>query len=145
MRVYASLPLSGWVREAGRDILRGAELALERRPGAADLVVADTAGDDREALAAAHARRAVADPDAIAYLGDFNSSQVAETAPILGEAGMLQVAPVATWAELRGRTLVRIMPHDGIGARAIADWLDDHGVGELLIVHDHDLGYGIPV
>jgi branched-chain amino acid transport system substrate-binding protein len=145
MRVYASLPLSGWAREAGREVLRGAELALERMPGAAELVVADTAGEDREALAIEHARRAAADPDAIAYLGDFHSSQLAATAPLLSEARLLQVAPVATWTGLRGDTLVRIAPHDGVGARAIAAWLDDAGVGELLIVHDHDEGYGVPV
>lgn len=145
MRVYASLPLSGPQRAAGREVLRGAELALERRPGAAELVIADTASEDRDALAVAHAHRAAEDPDAIAYLGDFHSSQVAATAPLLGEARLLQVAPVATWTGLRGETLVRITPHDGVGARAIAAWLIEHGVTELLVVHDHDEGYGIPV
>jgi ABC-type branched-subunit amino acid transport system substrate-binding protein len=52
---------------------------------------------------------------------------------------------VATFAGLGGPTLVRIMPHDGAGARAIADWLSDAGVGELLVVHDHDEDYGVPV
>jgi hypothetical protein len=37
------------------------------------------------------------------------------------------------------------MPHDGVGARAIAGWLVDAGVHELLVVHDHDDGYGVPV
>jgi branched-chain amino acid transport system substrate-binding protein len=68
-----------------------------------------------------------------------------ETAPVLGGAGVLQVAPVATFAGLEGSTLVRLMPHDGVGARAIAGWLLDAGVRELLVVHDHDDGYGVPV
>jgi len=68
-----------------------------------------------------------------------------ETAPVLGDAGVLQVAPVATFIGLRGPTLVRLMPHDGVGARAIADWLVDVRVRELLVVHDHDEGYGMPV
>ncbi len=68
-----------------------------------------------------------------------------ESAPILGEAGLLQVAPVATFADLRGLTLVRLMPHDGVGARAIADWLVEVGAQELLIVHDHDADYGVAV
>jgi hypothetical protein len=33
-------------------------------------------------------------------------------------------------------------PHDGVGARAIADWLAGAGVTELLVVHDHDPYYG---
>lgn len=37
------------------------------------------------------------------------------------------------------------MPHDRVGARAIAGWLADVGVGELLVVHDHDDWYGVPV
>jgi branched-chain amino acid transport system substrate-binding protein len=145
-RVYASLPLSGPVGRLGREVLRGAELELERRgPPDVEIVPLDSAGDDREAQAVANARRAAADPEALAYLGDFHSSQVVDTSPILGAAGMLQVAPVATLAGLAGPTLVRLTPHDGVGARAIADWLEGRGVGELLVVHDHDEGYGVPV
>jgi branched-chain amino acid transport system substrate-binding protein len=70
---------------------------------------------------------------------------VLETAPILGEAGVLEVAPAATFIGLEGPTLVRLMPHDGVGARAVADWLARAGVRELLVVHDHDQGYGVPV
>lgn len=52
---------------------------------------------------------------------------------------------MATFAGLGGPTLVRLMPHDGVGARALADWLAQAGVAELLVVHDHDEGYGVPV
>jgi ABC-type branched-subunit amino acid transport system substrate-binding protein len=124
-------------------VLRGAELALAK--GATEVVVLDSSGVDREAQAVAHARQAAADEAAVAYLGDFHSSQVHETAPILGAAGLVQVAPVATRADLRGPTLVRLMPHDGVGAQAVAGWLEKNGVGELLVVHDHDSEYGIPV
>jgi hypothetical protein len=68
-----------------------------------------------------------------------------ETAPLLGDAGLLAVAPVATFIELHGPTLVRLMPHDGVGARAIAAWLAGGGVSELLVVHDHDRDYGVAV
>lgn len=144
-RVYASLPLTGPALSCGRDVLRGAELALERERAPVELVALDSFGEDREEQAAGNARRAAADGDALAYLGDFHSSQVLETAPLLSEAGLLQVTPVATFADLRGPTLVRLMPHDGVGARAIADWLVDVGARELLIVHDHDADYGVAV
>jgi branched-chain amino acid transport system substrate-binding protein len=143
-RVYVSVPLHGPQGAAGREVLRGAELALERA-GGAELVVLDGFGEDRDGTGVANAERAAADADALAYLGDFHSSQVACTAPILAEAGLLQVAPVATYAGLAGDTLVRIMPHDGVGARAIAGWLQGVGVGELLVVHDYGDGYGEPV
>jgi ABC-type branched-subunit amino acid transport system substrate-binding protein len=37
------------------------------------------------------------------------------------------------------------MPHDGVGAAAIADWLVDVEARELLVVHDHDADYGFAV
>jgi hypothetical protein len=139
-RVYASLPLTGAAGSPGREVLRGAELALERSQEAdVELIALGSFGEDREALAVANARRAADDPRALAYLGDFHSSQVMETAPVLGDAGVLQVAPVATFVGLHGATLVRLVPHDGVGARAMAVWLVDAGVRELLVVHDHDV------
>jgi branched-chain amino acid transport system substrate-binding protein len=143
-RIYASLPLSGPAARLGRDVLRGVRLACDGADGV-ELVVLDSFGEDRDEQAVANARRAVDDAAAVAYVGDFHSSQVLETAPILGDAGLLQVAPVATFAELRGSTLVRLMPHDGVGAQAIADWLVGVGAEELLIVHDHDANYGVAV
>ena len=52
---------------------------------------------------------------------------------------------MATYAGLYGDTLVRLTPHDGVGAHAIAAWLAEHGVGDVLIVHDYGDEYGEPV
>ena len=145
-RIYASLPLSGPGGDAGREVLSGAERVLERSgDGAAELAVFDTGGDAREARAEDAARLAADDDAAVAYLGDFHSNQVAVTQPILGTAGLLQVAPVATWVALGGPTLICLLPDDRAGAAAIAGWLVGAGVSDLLVVHDHDQGYGIPV
>jgi branched-chain amino acid transport system substrate-binding protein len=142
-RVYVSLPLTGPGARLGRQVLRGAELAGD---GRVETVVLDSGGDDRrEERAVSNAVRAAEDPACVAYLGDFFSDQVQATAPILGHAGVLAVAPVATYAGLYGSTLVRLSPHDGVGARAAADWLGKTGVGSLLVVHDHDSFYGEPV
>jgi branched-chain amino acid transport system substrate-binding protein len=137
-RVYASLPLTD---PLGRRLLRGAELALERAGPVAELMALDSS----DGRAPANAERAAADDAAIAYLGDAYSVDVLRSAPVLGAAGLLAVAPVATYSELRGDTLVRLMPHDGVGAEAIAAWLVEHDVGELLVLHDHDEDYGVPV
>src|SRR4051812_33372539 len=122
------------------------QLAAEGARGAGVELVALDSFDhqDRDAAALRCAERAAGDAKAIAYLGDFHSSQVHVTQPVLGAAGLLQVAPVATWVGLGGATLVRLSPHDGIGAEAIAAWLSAVGVGSLLVVHDHDEGYGRP-
>ena len=129
-RIYASLDRSG----APGDVLRGAQLALEAR-GGAELVVLDEPDP----------HRAAQDPDALAYLGEFRSAHVRHTAEVLGEAGLLQVAPVATWIGLGGPTLVRLMPHDGVLARGIARWMAAAPIRRVLVVHDHDDEYGIPV
>jgi branched-chain amino acid transport system substrate-binding protein len=145
-RVYVSLPLTGPSARPGRDLLRGAELALEQaEPAGVEPVVLDSGGEDRDGRAAANARRAAEDREALAYLGDFHSSQVLASAPVLAAAGLLTVAPVATFIGLRGATLVRLSPHDGVCARTIAGWLQEAGVQEVLVVHDHDPGYGSPV
>jgi branched-chain amino acid transport system substrate-binding protein len=102
-RVYASLPLSGPHGHAGGELLRGAELARERG-GAVELVALDSV----HGRAMANAERAGADPRALAYLGDYHSSEVLETAPLLAAAGLLAVAPVATFVGLSGATLVRL-------------------------------------
>src|SRR4051812_32055247 len=120
MKVYVSLPLTGRSAQHGRDVLRGAELALERS-GGVEIELLDA---PQHEPVFANAERAAADPEAGAYLGDLHSANVAESAPVLGEAGLLQVAPVATWVGLAGNpTLVRLSPDDEMGARAVADWL----------------------
>jgi ABC-type branched-subunit amino acid transport system substrate-binding protein len=145
-RIYVSLPLSGPLATAGRDVLRGAQLALEAAgDDTPELVVLDSAPGDRDARAEGHAHAATGDRDALGYLGDFHSSQVARTAPILGAAGLLAVAPAATKTGLAGATLVRLTPDDAAGAAATADWMAEHGIAEVLVVHDHDGDYGLPV
>src|SRR4051794_13682268 len=127
-RVYASLQRTG----AEGEVLRGAQLALG---GRAELVV----------LEAPDPQRAAADPEAHGYLGEFRSADVDHTAPVLAEAGLLQVAPVATWIELGGPALVRLMPHDGVLAHGIARWMAGQRIARVLVIHDHDDVYGVPV
>jgi branched-chain amino acid transport system substrate-binding protein len=145
-RIYLSAPLHGSAARLARDLLRGAELALEAaRAAAVELVVLDSSGPGDATQALANARRAADDAQALAYVGDFHSAHVHVTAPVLAAAGLLQVAPVATWVGLGGPTLVRLSPHDGVGAASIAGWLAERDVDEALVVHDRDDGYGRPV
>jgi ABC-type branched-subunit amino acid transport system substrate-binding protein len=104
-RVYASLPLTGPLAAAGRDVLRGAQVALETADGAApELVALDGFGRDRDGQALANARRAVGDEAALAYLGDFHSSQVAAVAPSSALRGCCRSRPwprTPAWAATR--------------------------------------------
>ena len=145
-RVYASLPLTGPSGAAGRDVLRGAELALERaaRPRC-QLVVLDSAGADREARAGANARTAASDPGPSPTSATSTPRRCNAPPRSSAEAGLLAVAPVATFTGLRGPTLVRLTPDDRAGAgRSRRGW-PATGARELLVVHDHDDGYGLPV
>lgn len=132
MRVLASLPQTGPLA----DVLRGAELAAEQT--GIELVVPKRS-------ATSGIRRALKNSDVVAYLGELRSGDVMRSSLMLGEAGILQVAPIATFIELGGPTLIRLAPHDGIGALAIAEWLARRKVKRLLIVHDHGDHYGEPV
>jgi ABC-type branched-subunit amino acid transport system substrate-binding protein len=144
-RVYASLPLTGPSAAAGRELLLGLELALARSGSDVELVRLDSFSPDRDEQALANAERAIQDASCLAYVGDFHSSQVLVTAPLLSAAGLLHVAPVATFTGLTGQTLVRLWPHDGIGAAAVADWLAAEGLTPVLVVHDYGDEYGEPV
>jgi ABC-type branched-subunit amino acid transport system substrate-binding protein len=61
-RIYASLPLTGRSGKLGREVLRGAELAVERAGGSLPgLVVLDSGGADRDSRAVANATQAAND------------------------------------------------------------------------------------
>ena len=139
------MPLTGPSAAAGRELLLGLELALARGKSDVELVTLDSYSPDRDEQALANARRAIEDASCLAYVGDFHSSQVLVTAPVLGAAGLLQVAPVATFIGLSGETLVRLWPHDGVGAAAVANWLALERLSPVLVVHDYGDEYGEPV
>jgi ABC-type branched-subunit amino acid transport system substrate-binding protein len=145
-RVYVSLPLTGPPAVHGRDVLRGIELAHQAAGEPVGLIVADTGGRNRRRRAVGHAEAAAGDDRAVGYLGDFHSTQVAATAPLLGRASVLQVAPTATDPRLGSPTLVCLMPDDRQVAGTIADWLVTGSVERLLVVHDYgDGGYAAPL
>lgn len=142
-RVYVSLPLSGPAAQHGREMLCGAQRAVERAN--IGLAVADTGGRAQNRLAVAHAKAAADDPRAVAYLGDFSSRQVVVTAPILERAGILQVAPIASLEKLRSDTLIRLVAGGRVGGATIGDWLLDVDAGELLVVHDYGDDHAEPL
>jgi branched-chain amino acid transport system substrate-binding protein len=108
-----------------------------------------------------NARKAVGDDNTIAYLGEFNSGASAISAPLLNEAGILQVSPSNTYVGLTrsegaekgepqkyqpsgSKTFARVVPADHIQAAAQVSWMKDEGVTKLFILNDKEVyGKGI--
>ncbi len=163
--VYVSMPLRGPGEVDGRDVVRGAKLALADAKGrAGELAVRavyldDTSGRGArarwsQAVAAANARNAAEDSSAIAYLGDFDSGATRASLPITNEARMLQVSPASAAVDLvqpflgagdrvpeevqatGERTFGRVIPSDEVQAEAAAGWAKRLGARRVGTVSD---------
>ena len=170
LTIYSSLPLVGDARAQSEDIVRAEVLAVEQsggHPGGFTIKYVSLddatrrAGKWTPSRTAANARRAAADPTAIAYLGEFNSGATSISLPILNEAGILQLSPSNTYAGLtraegaeRGepekyypagtRTFGRLVPADHLQAAAVAALLQAERVKRVFIVDDNEVyGHGL--
>lgn len=155
-RVYSSLPHDG----PRRDVHLGAVLAFEEHAPrdvehvALNATRPDMAGHDWEVgQVTDNARRAAADPRTMAYVGDAATGATATSMPILGTAGIAQVAPAGTYTGLtraegaaagepaafrgeHGVNLVRVMPADHLLARAAVKWMRALDTRRLMVVGD---------
>lgn len=159
-RVYSSLPHSG----ERADVHLAAKLAAEEGPAdvehvALDSTRRDVPGRDWEVgVVTGNARRAAADPRAAAYVGETASGASAVTMPILGAAGIAQIAPGGTYTGLTraegaeegepgryrgdgGPHFVRVIPADHLQAAAALSWMRRLGTRRLLTVSDGEF-YG---
>jgi branched-chain amino acid transport system substrate-binding protein len=162
--VYVSMPLRGPSGAAGRDVVRGARMALAAAEGTAAkpkvraVYLDDTAGsasDARwsQAVVGANARRATEDTTAIAYIGDFESGATRTSEPITNAAHLLQISPASTAVDLvrpflgsdqlpvveeQGgeRTFGRVIPDDQAQAVAAATWVRKLGIRRVELVGD---------
>lgn len=100
LRVYTSLELPG-----GAGLVRAQQLALSDAGGRAgghevELVVLNASGPERRVAAEridANVYKAVSDPRAVAYIGESNSESTALAMPRVNRAGLLHLAPSATY------------------------------------------------
>ena len=169
--IYSSLPLQGATRDNSLDVQKGVTLALEQHNAkAGSCTVEYKKLDDSTAQAgkwdagatSANARRVAGDDNAIALIGEFNSSASAISIPITNEAGILQVSPANTALELtkdagpddKGapekyypsgeRHYGRVVPADHIQGSAQAEWMKEVGVTKLYTLDDTEV-YGVGV
>ncbi len=142
--IYSSLPLQGANSAQTLPTVNGMKLALSEAGGkAGQFTIKYTSLDDSTAAkgtydltqCAANARKVATDPQAVAYLGEFNSGCTEVSLPILNQAGVPMISPANTWVgitfALKGasapgepqkyyptgnRTYLRILPTDAIQA-----------------------------
>lgn len=167
--VYSSLPLRGPAAPEGRSIARGIRLAL-REAGSRDGMYVVRYRSLTDAIpghgpwdaqqTAANARKALIDPAAVAYIGEFDSAATQISLPILNQAGIPQISPWSPYVGLtqtvpgttapgepghyyptRVRTFLRIAPDDAVQAGAMLQTLHDQDCSRLAILHS---GAGAP-
>lgn len=151
IRIYSSLPLTGSSKEQTDTVVNAMKLALEdftkgtNKIG--DFTIDYQSLDDATAAKGqwdadqekANANKAVNDPDAMIYLGTFNSGAAKVSIPILGGANMAMISPANTYTGLtkniagiteanepdiyypnKVRNYFRVVTEDGVQGPAVA-------------------------
>lgn len=170
VKIVSSLPRTGSAKQQSDTLVRGIRMAFEEagwRAGPYRVEYLDL--DDSTAAAgqwtsegeAANARRALQDPDVVAYIGTFNSGAAKVSMPILNLGDLLMVSPANTAVGLTkpglgepgepavyrptGRlNYVRVVPADDLQGPLSADWAKARGVKRAYILDDNEVyGKGI--
>ena len=169
--VYSSMPLQGPAEAHAAAIVNGVKLALKQAgESAGRWAINYISLDDSTAAAgqwdpvrcAANARRAAADPNAVYYVGEFNSGCSEVSIPILNQANVPQVSPVNTYVGLTThdpgsapgepskyypagkRTYLRISARDTVQAAALLTAMHRDGCRRVAIANDQEAyGHGL--
>jgi branched-chain amino acid transport system substrate-binding protein len=164
LTIYTALPFEGPQAQLMESIEQGEELAI-RQNGTivgGHLIIlqpeydsSSSAGGWDPADAAAAAATATQNPDAIAYIGDFDSGATATSLPITNAAGLLQVSPASPYVGLtstssydgkgepgsyyasNSRTFARLIPSDVYEASAMVSFMHSLGVRSVYVLTDN--------
>ena len=170
VKIVSSLPRTGSAKQQSDTLVRGIRMAIEEAEGRAGpfrveyLDLDDStaaAGQWTSEAEAANARRALQDPDVVAYIGTFNSGAAKVSMPILNLGDLLMVSPANTAVGLTkpglgapgepevyrptGRlNYMRVVPADDLQGPLSADWAKQRGVKRVSILDDNEVyGKGI--
>lgn len=172
IRVYSSLPLTGSSAGQTTTIVNAINLAIEQKTDGGlvcdgkfkiDYVSLDdataAAGQWDAAKEQENANKAVSDPDAMAYIGTFNSGAAKVSIPILNQANpgpLAMVSPANTYPGLTKvadvgepdvyyptgkRNYTRVVAADDIQGAVAAKWARSLGARRVYILDDTQL-YG---
>ena len=149
-------PLSGDLAEVGNGIKNGVDLAINQANKAGTVkgyTIKLDANDDtaKPDVGAQAASKLVSDSSVVGVVGPLNSSVAKSVAPVLSQAGLVEISPSNTGVELTGReallsggtqtrpnkTYFRVVATDDIqgpfGGRYL---VKDAGKKKIAIVHD---------
>ena len=165
LTVYSSVPSRGVLAREGRAVAAAQRLALEDAKGRAGgrrvrLVQLDSAGAGDApwdpAEIESNARRAADDPAAVAYLGELGLGGSAVSVPVTNAEGLLQVSAGEALPSLTrpapggggegparyypegGRSFLRLVPHGGLQADVLVDWVRERGARSITVVRDEE-------
>ena len=165
--IVSSLPRTGSANAQTTTIVNGIRLAIEQAGNRVGNFTVkyedwDDASPERGAwdpsVEAANARKAVADPSVVAYIGTYNSGAAKIAMPILNQAELVMVSPGNTYTGLTkpglgektepscyrpsGKvTYFRVVPADDVQGTVGATWAAEMGVKKAFVLHDREL-YG---
>jgi branched-chain amino acid transport system substrate-binding protein len=168
IRIYSSVPMNGF-----QSIVHGAQMAFAEANNQAgsfkiDFVPLNGAkeigGKWSAEVELANARRAVEDPDAMLYIGTYNSGAAKISIPVLNRVNMAMISPGNTYPGLTKpgtgtagepwtyfplgvRNYFRVVPADDLqGAAAAAFAANTLGAKTVYVLDDRELyGHGIAV
>ncbi len=173
IKIYSSFPLTGSSEKIGGDSVEAIKMALEDRGNAAggfaityealDDGIAANQGAWDAGKESENANRAINDPDAMVYIGTFNSGAAKIGIPILNQANpgpMPMISGGATYPGLTKstpyndqgepdlyyptgtRNFMRVVPADDVQGPAAANWaFNTLGSKKVYVLHDNQL-YG---
>lgn len=110
--IYSSLPLTGFQQHEAETLANAMRMALDDFTGGTNKIgnytIKYVSLDDATAAKgqwdadqeAANASKAVADPDAMVYLGTYNSGAAMVSIPIFNKAGLVMISPGNTYTGL---------------------------------------------
>src|SRR5215471_17918456 len=170
IKIYTSWPLQGAMLPEGTGMKNGVELALiQNRNEAAGYCLEMLNLDDASpqtgkwdgAVEAENANKAAADPDAMVYIGTYNSGAAKVSMAITQRAHMAMVSPANTYPGLTKKqgaapgepdiyrplgivSYLRVPPADDIQGTVGARWAKKLGRHKVYILNDQELyGKGI--
>jgi branched-chain amino acid transport system substrate-binding protein len=168
VKLVSSLPRIGSAKGETDAIVNAIKMALADFEKVVPFAVVYSDLDDASAKSgwwdagkeADNARTAIDDKDVMAILGPYNSGAARISAPILNEAGLVQVTPAATYPGLTKKgpfsdadepdryrpskkiTFCRVCPHDGSQGPLSADFVAEELKAKSVFVIDDKELYG---
>jgi branched-chain amino acid transport system substrate-binding protein len=165
VRIYTSVPMNNFA-----SIVHGVQMALDEANNRAgnfqvELVALNGAptldGNWDATVELSNARRAVEDPDAVVYIGTYNSGAAKISIPVLNRVNMAMISPGNTYPGLTKpgtgnagepftyyplgvRNYFRVVPADDLQGSAAVAFAQQQGIKSIYVLDDTELyGKGI--